>query len=247
VTGASHSIGLILRKQRAVSDAPAARRLPVIPERIGGGDKRRAKPMTSGGRRTSKKNPGKLANPTDCLPAAPAAQVSSPSDARENLETGSVAGIGRYLHDDVASLLKLIPKHRQQSGQQSTNPPGYDPDLEFEFDTADVAWAIENGLSGLVDDYLREVGKLMTLLGDMLDPQGRCEFQLKPVRRRRGKPKDHKRAFLEGKIHQDLKFARIRLGGKLEAAISEVSEKYNCSRATLLRVWKRYERTRSRT
>jgi len=111
----------------------------------------------------------KLANPTDCLLAAPAAQVSSPSDARENLETGSVAGIGRYLHDDVASLLKLIPKHRQQSGQQSTNPPGYDPDLEFEFDTADVAWAIENGLSALVDDYLREVGKLMTLLGDMLD------------------------------------------------------------------------------
>jgi hypothetical protein len=110
-----------------------------------------------------------------------------------------------------------------------------------------VILAIERGYSELVGDYLREVGKLMTLLGDMLDPQGRCEFQLKPVRRRRGKPKDHKRAFLEGKIHQDLKFARIRLGGKLEAAISEVSEKYNCSRATLLRVWKRYERTRSRT
>jgi hypothetical protein len=144
-------------------------------------------------------------------------------------------------------LLKLIPKHGQQSGQQSTNPPGYDPDLEFEFDTADVTWAIENRHSGLVDDYLRELGKLMTVLGDMLDPAGRGEFQLKPVRRRKGKPKNQKQAILEGNIHRDLKFARIRLGGKLEAAISEVSEKYNCSRATLLRVWKRYERTRSRT
>jgi hypothetical protein len=196
---------------------------------------------------TSEKNPGKLAKPTDCSLAAHSPPLSNPSDAREALENGSVAGIGRYLRDDVAALLKLIPKHRQQSGQQSTNPPGYDPDLEFEFDTADMAWAIESGRSELVDDYLREHGKLMALLGDMLDPKGRSEFQLKPVRRRRGKPKDHERAFLEGKIHQDLKFARIRLGGKLEAAISEVSEKYNCSRATLLRVWKRYERTRSRT
>jgi hypothetical protein len=195
--------------------------------------------------KTNKNNPDKLAKQTDCLLAAPVAQVSNPSDAREALEHGSVAGIGRYLRDDVPSLLRLIAERRHS--QRTTKPAGYDPDSEFEFDTTDVAWAIENGLSGLVDDYLREVGKLMTLLGDMLDPQGRCEFQLKPVRRRRGKPKDHKRAFLEGKIHQDLKFARIRLGGKLEAAISEVSEKYNCSRATLLRVWKRYERTRSRT
>jgi hypothetical protein len=193
----------------------------------------------------SKKNPGKPAKPTDCLLAAPVAQVSNPSDAREALEHGSVAGIGSYLRDDVPSLLRLIAERRHS--QRTTKPASYDPDSEFEFDTTDVAWAIENGLSELVDDYLREVGKLMTLLGDMLDPQGRCEFQLKPVRRRRGKPKDHERDFLEGKIHQDLKFARIRLGGKLEAAISEVSEKYNCSRATLLRVWKRYERTRSRT
>jgi hypothetical protein len=69
-------------------------------------------------------------------------------------------------------MLKLIPKHGQQSGQQSTNPPGYDPDLEFEFDTADVTWAIENRHSGLVDDYLRELGKLMTVLGDMPRPCG---------------------------------------------------------------------------
>jgi hypothetical protein len=193
----------------------------------------------------SEKNPGKLAKPTDCSLAAHSPPLSNPSDTREALQNGSIAGIAHYLRDDVPSLLRLIAERRHS--QRTTKPASYDPDSEFEFDTTDVAWAIENGLSELVDDYLREVGKLMTLLGDMLDPQGRCEFQLKPVRRRRGKPKDHERAFLEGKIHQDLKFARIRLGGKLEAAISEVSEKYNCSRATLLRVWKRYERTRSRT
>ena len=59
---------------------------------------------------TSEKNPGKLAKPTDCLLAAPGAPLSNPSDARENLENGSVAGIGRYLRDDVASLLRLIAK-----------------------------------------------------------------------------------------------------------------------------------------
>jgi hypothetical protein len=187
---------------------------------------------------TSKKNPGKRAKPTDCLLAAPGPPLSTPFDAREALENGSVAGIGRYLRDDVASLLKLIPKHRQQSGQQSTNPPGYDPDLEFEFDTANMAWAIESGHSELVDDYLREHGKLMALLGDMLDPKGRSEFQLKPVRRRRGKPNDDERVFREDKIHQDLRFAHVR-GGKLEAAIAEMSEKYNLSRSTVFRIWKK--------
>jgi hypothetical protein len=144
-------------------------------------------------------------------------------------------------------LLRLIAERRHQPSQRAAKPPDYDPDREFEYDTADIVWAIESGPSGLVDDYLREVGKLMIVLGDMLDSEGRSEYQLKPVRRRRGKPKDHERDFLEGKIHQDLKFARIRLGGKLEAAISEVSEKYKCSRATLMRVWAKYEHSRTRT
>jgi hypothetical protein len=174
---------------------------------------------------------------------APNAQVSNPFDAREALENGSVAGIGPYLRDDVARLLRLIAERPHRPSQRTTKPPGYDPDLEFEFDAAAVAWAIENGLSGLVDDYLRQHGKLMADLGDMLDPEGRSEFQLKPVRRRRGKPQDRKRVFLEGKIHQDLRFARARLG-KLEAAIAEISQKYNLARSTLLRIWKRYERTR---
>jgi hypothetical protein len=188
---------------------------------------------------TSEKNPGKRAKPTDCLLAAPGPPLSTPFDAREALENGSVAGIGRYLRDDVASLLKLIPKHRQQSGQQSTNPPGYDPDLEFEFDTADMAWAIESGHSELVDDFLRQLAGFLRPLGDMLDPAGRGEFQLRPVRRRKGKPKNQKQAILEGNIHRDLRFARIRLAGKLEAAIAEVSEKYNLSRSTVFRIWKK--------
>jgi len=207
---------------------------PLIPERACAPIRRT--PMTSEGPRTSKKYPGKLANPANCLPDAPAAQVSSPSDARETLENGSIAGIGPYLRDDVASLLKLIAKRRHRPPQRTTKPPGYDPDLEFEFDTADVTWAIENGHSGLVDDYLRELGKLMTVLGDMLDPAGRGEFRLRPVRRRKGKPKDQKQAILEGNIHRDLRFARARLG-KLEAAISEVGEKYNLNRSTVFRIW----------
>ena len=188
---------------------------------------------------TSKKNPRRRAKPTDCLLAAPGPPLSTPFDAREALENGSVAGIGRYLHDDVAPLLRLIAEHRHRPSQRTTKPPGYDPDSEFAFDTTDVEWAIENGHSGLVDDFLRQLAGFLRPLGDMLDPAGRGEFQLKPVRRRKGKPKNQKQAILEGNIHRDLRFARIRLGGKLEAAISEVSEKYNLSRSTVFRIWKK--------
>jgi hypothetical protein len=187
----------------------------------------------------------KPAEPTNSQLGEPTTDVTNPTDAREAHENGSVAGIGHYLYE-VASLLKLISKHRERPQQKSTKPPGFDPDWEFEYDTEEMRSAIEAGSRELVDAYLREHGKLMTLLGDMLDPKGRSEFQLKPVRRRRGKPKDRERIFLEGKIHQDLRFARARLG-KLEAAISEVGEKYKLSRSTVFRIWKRYERTRSRT
>jgi hypothetical protein len=196
---------------------------------------------------TSKKNPGKPAKPTDCLLAAPPAHVTNPFDAREALENGSVSGIAHYLRDDVPSLLRLIAERRHLQSQKTTKPPGYDPDVEFEFDTADMAWAIENGHSGLVDDFLRQLARFLRPLGDMLDPAGRGEFQLKPVRRRKGKPKSQKQAILEGNIHRDLRFARIRLGGKLEAAISEVSEKYNCSRATVFRIWKKARSDRKKS
>jgi hypothetical protein len=189
----------------------------------------------------------KAAEPTNSQLGAPPAHVTNPSDAREALENGSLAAVARYLRDDVAPLLRLIAERRHRPSQRTTKPPGYDPDSEFEFDTMDVAWAIENGHSGLVDDFLRQLAGFLRPLGDMLDPAGRGEFQLKPVRRRKGKPKNQKQAILEGNIHRDLRFARIRLGGKLEAAISEVSEKYKCSRATLMRVWAKYEHSRTRT
>ena len=189
----------------------------------------------------------KVAEPTNSQIGKPATEATNPSDARETLENGSIAGIGPYLRDDVASLLRLIAERRHRPSQRTTKPPGYDPDSEFEFDTMDVAWAIENGHSGLVDDFLRQLTGFLRPLGDMLDPAGRGEFQLKPVRRRKGKPKNQKQAILEGNIHRDLRFARIRLGGKLEAAISEVREKYKCSRATLMRVWAKYEHSRTRT
>jgi hypothetical protein len=78
-------------------------------------------------------------------------------------------------------LLRLIAERRHRPSQRTTKPPGYDPDSEFEFDTMDVAWAIENGHSGLVDDFLRQLTGFLRPLGDMLDPKGRSEFQLRPV------------------------------------------------------------------
>jgi hypothetical protein len=197
---------------------------------------------------TSEKNSGKLANQADCLLAAPAAQVPNPSDAREALENGSIAGIGRYLRDDVARLLRLIAERRHRQSQNTTKPTSdYDPDWEFEFDTTDVAWAIENGPSGLVDGFLRQLAGFLRPLGHMLDPAGHGEFQLKPVRRRKGKPENQKQAILEGNIHRDLRFARIRLGGKLEAAISEVGEKYKLSRSTVFRIWKKRRSDRKKS
>lgn len=121
--------------------------------------------------------------------------------------------------------------------------PGHDPDWPFECETGDVLAAIEGGQSELVAQYPPELAKLVVLLGDMLDPEGRGEFQLKPVRRRKGRPANKKRDLVEGSIYRDLKFARARLGGKLEAAISEVTKSYGINRSTALRIWGKHKRT----
>jgi hypothetical protein len=137
------------------------------------------------------------------------------------------------------------PRHQPRQG--ANKPPGDDPDREFDFDTADMVRAIEGGHAELIGDFLYHQARVMTLVGDMLDPEGHSEFQLKPVRRRKGKPKSQKQANLEGNIYRDLRFARVRLGGKLEAAISEVGKKHGRSRSTVLRIWGKYEKKRSRT
>jgi hypothetical protein len=209
-------------------------------------NKKEISPGSSKGTR-SKTSSTKAAEPTNSQLGGFGAEVTNPSDAREALENGSLAAVARYLRDDVAPLLRLIAERRHQPSQRATKPPDYDPDREFEYDTADTAWAIENGHSGLVDDFLRQLAGFLRSLGDMLDPKGRSEFQLRPVRRRKGKPKNQKQAILEGNIHRDLRFARIRLGGKLEAAIAEVSEKYNCSRATVFRIWKKARSDRKKS
>jgi hypothetical protein len=180
-------------------------------------------------------------------PGGPVPEVTNPADARASLESGSVAGVGRYLRDDVASLLKLIGKHRAQPRQGATKPPGYDPDWEFDFDTTNMIWAIENGRLEPIGKYLAELAKLVTLVGDSLDPNGRSERRLRSVHRKRGKPRNQTRSLIEAGIYRDLKFARIRLGGKLEAARSEVGKKSQLSRATLLRIWTKHERPGSRT
>jgi hypothetical protein len=179
-------------------------------------------------------------------PGGPVPEVTNPADARARLEGGSLAGVGAFFRD-VASLLELIGKKRAQPREKATNPPGYDPDWEFEFDTADMISAIEDRRLDLVGDYCRRLAKPLTLLGDMLEPDGRSEYRLEPVRRKRGKPRDQTRSMIEAGIHRELKFARGRLGGKLEAALSEVGKKRQLSRATLLRIWTKHERPGSRT
>jgi hypothetical protein len=88
--------------------------------------------------------------------AAVPTRISNPSDAREALENSDLAAVGRYLRDDVASLLRLIPDHRHLPQQNGTRPPGYDPDQEFEYETEDVRWAVENGQSQFVKGFFSD-------------------------------------------------------------------------------------------
>jgi hypothetical protein len=140
--------------------------------------KSRNRPRSAAGKCsvTRPTRPAELKN----APATVPTRVSDPFDAREALENNDLAAVGRYLRDDVAPLLRLIADHRHQTKQEGTRPPGYDPDQEFEYETEDVRWAIDNGRSGLVDGYLHRLAPLLGKLGDMIDPNGRSELQLKP-------------------------------------------------------------------
>ena len=171
-------------------------------------------------------------------PATVPTRVSDPFDAPEALRDNDLAAVGRYLRDDVAPLLRLIADHRHQAKQEGTRPPGYGPDQEFEYETEDVRWAVENGKSEFVKGFLRRLAPVVAAFGDMLDPNGRSEHQLKPGRRRSGKPRKKEQKSFEETIHQELRFARVRAGGKLEAAVAEVSQKHRISRTTAFRMWK---------
>jgi hypothetical protein len=116
-------------------------------------------------------------------------------------------------------------------------------DQEFEYETEDMRWAVENGQSEFVKGFLRRLAPVVASVGDMLDLSGRSEHQLKPGRRPRGKPRSHKQEHFEETVHRDLRFARVKAGGKLEAAVAEVSQKHRISRTTAFRMWKRFEGT----
>ena len=176
-------------------------------------------------------------------PAAVLTRVSDPFDAREALENNDLTAVGRYLRDEVAPLLRFIADNGHQAKQEGTRPPGYDPDQEFEYETEDVRWAIENGQSEFVKGFLRRLAPVLAAVGDMLDPNGGSEHQLKPGRRRSGKPRKKEQKSFEETIHQELRFARVRAGGKLEAAVAEVSQKHRIGRTTAFRMWKRFEGT----
>ena len=178
-------------------------------------------------------------------PATVPTRVGDPFDARKALENNDLTAVGCYLRDEVAPLLRFIADNSHQPKQEGTGrPPGYDPDQEFEYETEDVRWAVENGQSEFVKGFLRRLAPVVASVGDMLDPNGRSVHQLKPGRRRRGKPRSHKQEHFEETVHRDLRFARVKAGGKLEAAVAEIMAKYGVSRTTAFRIWNRFEGTR---
>jgi hypothetical protein len=203
--------------------------------------KGRNRPSSAGGIcSATRPRPAELKN---ARPATVSTRVSNPFDAREALENNDLTAVGCYLRDEVAPLLRFIADNGHQARQEGTRPPGYDPDQEFEYETEDVRWAVENGQSEFVKGFLRRLAPVVASVGDMLDPNGRSELQLKPGRRRSGKPRKKEQKSFEETIHQELRFARARAGGKLEAAVAEVSRKHRISRTTAFRMWKRFEGT----
>jgi hypothetical protein len=175
--------------------------------------------------------------------ASAADNVSDPLDARECLRNGVTGPVGRFLRDEVAPLLRSLSAAGQRSTASDDLPPP-DPDWPFEFGAADMQWAINRGRSELVAQYPIEIAKVLSTLGDMLDPEGTSEYVLRPTRRRRGKPKDASFSNREAQIIHELESSRARHGGKLEAALAEVGAKRKLSRATLMRIRGRAKQTR---
>lgn len=81
--------------------------------------------------------------PKNSKPATIGAGISNLSDAREALENNDLNALGRYLRDDVASLLTLIADDDHPPRQEGTRPPGYNLDDEFEYETEDIRWALK--------------------------------------------------------------------------------------------------------
>ena len=82
--------------------------------------KNKKRPNTAGALSATRSTRPDLNNPKH---AAVPTRISNPSDAREALENSDLAAVGRYLRDDVASLLRLIPDHRHLPQQNGTSRP----------------------------------------------------------------------------------------------------------------------------
>jgi hypothetical protein len=112
-------------------------------------------------------------------------------------------------------------------------------------DTSSMLRSLENCPARLLH-ALRESGneQVLHVIAEMFDPQGTTEFKLKCGRRRRGRP-PRSSADRDAEIAQDIEASRIRLGGKLEAALAEVGERRGIPRSTLLAASKRYKESKS--
>ena len=188
--------------------------------------------------------------------------LEGPIDAKQCLHLGEDDDKGQgkferkaellayYLRDDASSILNALADHlnsladlpdeappQQLSFFGADEPYGrndFDDGSDFS-DTHRIMDSIRAGHTECEAIFIRELAKLMKLVGQTLDPQGKTPLQLVLKHRSRGKPKNWTKSF--GK-ETSIRFAVLHWThgyGKREAAIAKVMKDYRVSRAQIFR------------
>jgi hypothetical protein len=168
-----------------------------------------------------------------------------PFEAKEAIRKGQVAPIGSYLRDDVRMILESLADqldvpHADDSPLDIAGKTDLESaddqcgsDHDWDSNSSDVLKCIEEGKWASVGCCLRDLADFLSDLGRAFDPKAASEiWKLTFSRRRRGPPVDNLKA---GNQRWAVRMTILSAGGKKEAAVQELVERGNMSRATAFR------------
>jgi len=191
------------------------------------------------------------------FPAVPSPpEEAGAFNAKEAISSGHEAPVGQYVRD-LAEVLNVLaslldPTNEQNRGLRlqfvaQGHPTALkkrklaraEADEDWDSSLLQVREAIENGNAVAVGWYFRDAaGLLNRLAGVLTGQQGSGGRRLKFHRKRPGKPFDPSKRWEDAAIVRELAEATLRYG-KQEAAIAEVAQKRNISRAKIMRAKKK--------